>query len=116
MLPQRIDKTAIRGKEKKRSPAHRGWVRSHRCCVPGCQLMPIECAHVSTAANRGIGIKASDAFTISLCAEHHSEAHQRGDRSFEAKHGISMMALAEEFYRKSPFRDRLDDPYTGGNR
>lgn len=73
--------------------------------------MPIECAHVNSAATRGMGMKSSDALTISLCREHHAESHRIGDRSFEAKHGINMRALAREFYQRSPHRTRLDDPY-----
>lgn len=109
-LPQRLDLDHYKPKARLRSTAHRDWVRSHYCCVPGCQLMPIEVAHINTAANRGIGRKASDAFTVSLCAEHHAESH-RGEATFEAKHQIDLMALAEEFYRKSPHRRKLDDPY-----
>lgn len=72
--------------------------------------MPIEVAHVNTAANGGMARKASDAFTVSLCREHHAESH-RGERTFEAKHGIHLMKLAEEFYRASPHRTKLDDPF-----
>lgn len=109
-LPARINMDEVRGKHKLRSPAHRDWVRSHRCCVPGCQLMPIEVAHVNTAATRGIGMKSSDAFTCSLCREHHAESH-RGERTFERRHGIDLKALAREFYERSPFKGRLDNPY-----
>lgn len=110
-LPAFLAPDATKPKAKLRSPAHRAWVRQHRCCVPGCQLMPIECAHVNTAANSGMSRKASDAFTVSLCREHHSEAHRIGERSFERKHGIHLMVLAEEFYRRSPHRTKLDSPY-----
>jgi hypothetical protein len=72
--------------------------------------MPIEVAHVNTAANGGMSRKASDAFTLSLCREHHAESH-RGDKTFERKHGFSLMAKAEEFFRASPHRKKLDDPY-----
>lgn len=112
-LPARIDKRALGGKAKLRSPAHRAWVSSHRCCVPGCQLMPIECAHIRRAANSGTGFKPSDAFTASLCREHHAESHRIGENSFEKKHGIDLMALAQEFFLKSPHRQKLDDPYHG---
>lgn len=111
MLPQRLDTRAVAGKAKLRSPAHRAWVRSHRCCVPGCQLMPIECAHVRRASNAGVGIKSSDAFCTSLCREHHAQAHQIGEQTFEKRHGINLMALAREFYQRSPHRDKLDNPY-----
>lgn len=72
--------------------------------------MPIEVAHVNRASTRGISKKSSDAFTLALCREHHSETH-RGDKSFERKHGFSLLAKAEEFFRSSPFRHKLDDPY-----
>jgi hypothetical protein len=111
-LPQRLAPDTYKPKARLRSVAHRAWVRSHHCSVPGCQLMPIEVAHVNTAANRGMSRKASDAFTVSLCREHHAESH-RGERTFEAKHGINLMDLAREFFRKSPHRNKLDDPYHG---
>ena len=72
--------------------------------------MPIEVAHVNRASTRGMGQKSSDAFTVSLCRDHHSESH-RGERTFEVKHGIRLLALAEEFYRRSPHKGKLDDPY-----
>lgn len=72
--------------------------------------MPIEVAHVNRASTRGMGQKSSDALTVSLCREHHAESH-RGERSFEVKHGIRLLKLAEEFYRASPHRKKLDDPY-----
>jgi len=109
-LPARLAPDTYKPKERLRSSAHRDWVRSHRCSVPGCQLMPIEVAHVNTAANRGMSRKASDAFTVSLCRDHHAESH-RGERTFEAKHGINLMDLAREFFRASPHRKKLDDPY-----
>lgn len=109
-LPARLDTRALGGKPKLRSPAHREWVRTHYCSVPGCQLMPIECAHVRRAANAGTGMKPSDAYTVSLCREHHAESH-RGEKTFEARHGVDLMALAREFYERSPHRSKLDSPY-----
>lgn len=75
--------------------------------------MPIECAHVRRASTAGIGIKSSDAYCLSLCREHHAEAHRIGERSFEEWHGINMLGLARLFYRRSPYRDRLADPWGG---
>jgi hypothetical protein len=109
-LPRRLAPDTYKPKPRLRSTAHRDWVRSHHCSVPGCQLMPIEVAHVNTAANRGVSRKASDAFTVSLCRDHHAESH-RGERTFERKHGLNLMGLAREFYRASPHRQKLDDPY-----
>ena len=110
MLPQRIKKQSDKADAGKRSPAHRGWVRGHHCVVPGCQELPIECAHVRRANNSGMGFKPSDAFTVSLCREHHEESH-RGEQTFEAKHKIDLMAKAREFYAASPHRHKLDNPY-----
>lgn len=111
-LPARLKPDHYKPKERLRSTAHRDWVREHFCSVPGCQLMPIEVAHVSRAWSGGMGEKSSDAMTLSLCRDHHAESH-RGDKTFERKHGFSLLAKAEEFYRKSPHRFKLDDPYRG---
>lgn len=112
MLPGRLAPDTYKPKARLRSTAHRDWVRSHHCSVPGCQLMPIEVAHVNRASTRGMGQKSSDAQTVSLCRDHHAESH-RGERTFERKHGLDLMALAQEFYRASPHRQKLDDPYVG---
>lgn len=57
-----------------------------------------------------MGEKSSDAMTVSLCRDHHAESH-RGDKTFEAKYKLKLLAKAEEFYRASPHRQKLDDPY-----
>lgn len=110
MLPARIIRQSGKKDEGKRSPAHRAWVRSHKCCVPGCDEMPIECAHVRRAFNSGTGMKPSDAYCVSLCKSHHAASH-RGERSFEMKWGIDLLKLAREFYERSPHRRKLDNPY-----
>ena len=110
-LPARLKPDHFKPKPRLRSTAHRNWVREHHCSVPGCQLMPIEVAHVNRASTRGIGQKSSDAFTISLCREHHAESHRIGDRSFQLKHGINFLRLCEAFFRASPHRHKLDDPF-----
>lgn len=110
MLPQRLKPDHYKPKLKLRSTAHRDWIRSHHCCVAGCEDMPIEVAHISRSWSGGMGEKSSDAMTISLCRAHHSESHQ-GEKSFAAKYGFDLLERAKEFYRKSPFKARLDDPY-----
>lgn len=109
-LPSRIRMDYIKNKPRIRSQAHRDWVRSHFCCVPGCQSMPIEVAHVNRASTRGIGQKSTDAQTVSLCREHHAESH-RGEKTFEKHHGVDLMTLAREFYFRSPHKSKLDNPY-----
>lgn len=73
--------------------------------------MPIEVAHVRTAATAGTGIKSSDAFTLSLCRDHHAEQHRIGQQTFEKRHGFKMTDKAREFFRASPHRHKLDDPF-----
>jgi len=110
-LPARLKPDHFKAKERLRSTAHRDWVRGHHCSVPGCQLMPIEVAHVRTAATAGMARKSSDAFTLSLCRDHHAEQHRIGQQTFERRHGFRMIDKAREFFRASPHRHKLDDPY-----
>lgn len=104
MLPKRIKKESRRA-SRWRSPSHCNFVRSHECCVPGCDRRPIEVAHVRIGSGAGISQKPDDFLTISLCGGpdgHHSEQHRIGEKSFEKRHGIDMGALADEFARASP--------------
>lgn len=110
MLPSRLPSKSKKAEQGVRSPAHRAWVRGFHCSVPGCDGRPIECAHVRRANNSGMGFKPSDAFTVALCRDHHAESH-RGEQSFEARHRIDLMKLAEEFYRASPHRSKLENPF-----
>jgi hypothetical protein len=110
MLPRRIPRKSEKADAGKRSPAHRAWVRGHECSVPGCTERPIECAHVRRTSNSGTGFKPSDAYTVSLCRDHHAESH-RGERTFEQRHGLDLMKLAQEFFRASPHRHKLENPY-----
>ncbi|WP_082699626.1 DUF968 domain-containing protein [Novosphingobium barchaimii] len=100
-LPRRIPKERNRS-ERWRSQAHCTFVRSHQCCVPGCQEMPIEVAHVRSGSDAGMGRKPSDWFTVSLCRGHHSEQHRIGEAPFGRAHGIDLHALAAEFAAASP--------------
>ena len=86
---------------------HRAWVRRHDCSVRGCRQRPIECAHVRSGTNGGMGLKPSDRWAISLCEPHHREQHRLGEKAFERKHSLDLVALAIEFARRSPFRSKL---------
>lgn len=110
MLPKRLDPDIVKPKARLRSTAHRDWVRRHHCCVPDCVAMPIEVAHINKSSTRGMGQKSSDAFTVSLCKAHHTESHT-GEKTFERKYGLNLLALAKEFYLKSPHKGKLDNPY-----
>ena len=88
-------------------PAHRAWVRRHRCCVPACERLPIECAHVRHGTDGGASLKPSDRWAISLCQHHHSEQHRLGELSFADKYGLDLIGLALEFATRSPHAPKL---------
>lgn len=89
-------------------PAHRAWVRKHYCCVRACKRLPIECAHVRSGTDGGAGLKPSDRWAISLCAQHHREQHRIGEAAFETRYDLDLSALAREFVRRSPHRHRFE--------
>ncbi|WP_443025912.1 DUF968 domain-containing protein [Sphingomonas sp. RB1R13] len=87
-------------------PAHRAWVRSHYCSIPGCMSRSIECAHVRRGTDGGMALKPSDVWTISLCSNHHEEQHRLGEHRFERKYGLDLRELALNFAKRSPHRWR----------
>jgi hypothetical protein len=105
-LPNRLQKERKVALERECS-GHRAWVRRHHCCVPGCLNIPIECAHVRTGTDGGVGLKPSDRWTVSLCSAHHAEQHRIGERRFERRYGLDLRVLAMNFALKSPHRDSL---------
>jgi hypothetical protein len=109
-LPPKLKrpKMSVRIPIQKIWPRHRRWVRSHGCCVPECQAMRVEFAHLRSAATAGKGQKPHDAFGVSLCRTHHDEQHRLGGARFEAKYGLDLRALAVEFARRSPDREMRD--------
>lgn len=105
-LPQRLPKKHARS-ERWRSPAHLNFIRSHHCCVPGCDQMPIQAAHVRRGSDAGTGRKPSDYFAVSLCWLHHAIQHSIGEETFERQFGIDLHALALEFAQASPKRAEI---------
>ncbi|NTZ42131.1 DUF968 domain-containing protein [Altererythrobacter sp. SALINAS58] len=111
-LPRRLERSRRRNPARC-CPAHRAWVRHHRCSVTNCEQLPIECSHVRKGTDGGQGLKPSDRWTVSLCREHHAEQHRIGERAFEKRHGLDLYALAQEFAKKSPHSSKLlRDPTT----
>jgi hypothetical protein len=100
-LPDRL-KRPRRSQETRSCPAHRAWVRRHRCSVPGCEARTIECAHVRNGTDGGQSLKPSDGWTISLCRDHHAEQHRMGEKAFEKRYQLDLRSLATEFARQSP--------------
>ena len=108
-LPARIRREPRLGmKERIRSPGHLAWVRSHGCCVEGCDGRPIHAHHV-LMGNQARGLKPGDDKAISLCAAHHEEAHQ-GEARFEQRYGLDLLATASEFAQGSRHKRRLLPP------
>jgi hypothetical protein len=105
-LPNRLQKERKVDSDRE-CPGHRAWVRRHHCCVPGCLNIPIECAHVRTGNDGGVGLKPSDRWTVSLCSTHHAEQHRIGERRFERLYGLDLRALAITFALRSPHRGRI---------
>lgn len=104
-FPQRLA-SEPRKTSSRTSAAHRAWVRRHRCSVPGCCNLPIECAHVRRGTDGGVGLKPSDKWTVSLCENHHLEQHEIGEVGFEARYDLNLIELAIEFARRSPHLQR----------
>jgi hypothetical protein len=74
--------------------------------VPGCDLGPIECAHVRSGTDGGMALKPSDGWAISLCSRHHAEQHRIGEAAFERKYNLDLHAIAMAFSRRSPHLGR----------
>jgi hypothetical protein len=84
--------------------AHLDFIRSLPCCVPGCRSFAVTHPHHHrTAANSGTGLKPDDVGnTVPLCAEHHRELHDRGVKTFQAKHRIDLARIASELIERPP--------------
>ena len=85
-------------------PRHKVFLRGHHCCVPDCLALPIDAAHIRSAANAGIGIKPHDAFCVPLCRSHHVQQHQIGQPRFDALYRIELLGLVRQFVWTSPDR------------
>lgn len=70
-------------------------------------MTAIECAHVRTGTDGGMGMKPGDRWCISLCKDCHARQHAMGEATFSASYGIDMKALAAEFFQRSPHKSKL---------
>lgn len=91
----------------RRFASHRQWIRGHVCAVAGDDCGgDIECAHVEGSGTKGMGMKASDIYTIPLCHNHHADRHFIGWRTFDAGHGLDALELAKDLAKQSPHIQR----------
>ena len=99
---QKVDKSVLTIAEPKRirSKEHLRFVASQPCVI--CGRTPAHAHHVRYAQPRGLALKASDEFTVPLCAIHHSENHATGDeRRWWQERKIDPLTVAAELWRKS---------------
>ena len=95
---------------KRDSEPHKKFIRLHECAVyhnphEPCDIdHKIECAHVRSAANSGMGKKPGDEWLVPLCRTHHRIQHDKGQFRFEREYAIDLKALALEFAAASPDR------------
>ena len=76
-------------------------IRKLPCVV--CGRSPVDAAHSNQSAhNKGLGIKASDEFTIPLCRQHHIEydQFQKMNRSQSVEWFTKMLEKTELMMRK----------------
>ena len=99
LFPQRLPKSRSKHERRPAPPIEHGYVGIAARCR-GVRT-PIECAHVRSGTDGGVGVKPSDKWTISLCAYHHRQQHHIGEAAFEARYKIDLKALAAEFARRS---------------
>lgn len=80
---------------------HKQYIESRHCLVGwNCQGDVIG-HHVRTAANAGTGKKPDDKWLVPLCHKHHMEGHDKGWRSFERRHKVNLVGIAQFLWRKS---------------
>ncbi len=88
------------------------FLRTQRCCIPGCRRHDIEAAHVSYAdaehlaigkRSRGRSEKSSDRWAVPLCAGHHrldkDAQHNMSERAFWQMHGLDPIELAQNYWK-----------------
>jgi Putative HNHc nuclease len=91
-------KRATPRRAKNRCPGFLVYLRRRRMCrvglgrVWGC-YGPVEAAHVHARRNGG---DVSNA--VPLCRYHHAEQHRIGVKSFAAKYGLDLEALARRYW------------------
>lgn len=70
-------------------PERQEMIRQAGCIICG---QSAELVHTKSG---GTGRKADYASLVGMCRGHHHELHQHGSRTFEARYGVDLKALAE---------------------
>jgi hypothetical protein len=80
------------------------YARGFPCVIEGCNRWPTHAAHVRSRAAGGV----AENNIVSLCTVHHTEQHNMGILSFQAKYQIDLHGEAErieEMFRKEKLGD-----------
>jgi hypothetical protein len=80
---------------------HLAWIRSLSCLVPGCRVRGCDPHHVREGTGGGTGLKPGDDKAVPLCHEHHMELHDRGRRTFAARHRLDLVEQAARLWAAS---------------
>lgn len=112
MLPRRrkSPKMAVTERGPIRCAPHLQWVRGFECSAAGhgnCSGK-IEVMHIRIGTNGGMGEKPGDNFVIPGCSTHHREQHHIGEKTFAAKYGIDLLAIANKLWQMSPHRRKAE--------
>jgi len=97
---------------------------SHRFCWGSfrrvCGRTPSDAHHVKFAAQRAMGRKVSDRFTVPICRLHHRELHRRGnEREWWESQGIDPLIVAASLWGKTHApvsAEPGDEPIPNGKR
>jgi hypothetical protein len=97
-----------REKRPGNSEKHLQAIRTLPCAIPGCTIVGCDPHHLKSgpaAAERSVGRRASDRWTVPLCRRHHDEIERVGSRretQWFAGHGIEAVCLAAALWSTSP--------------
>ena len=100
------------------SAPHLARIRSMPCAAkpaaaPGPGAKPcggrMHAHHVRVASGGGMGMKPGDRWCVPLCGSHHSELHTGGARTFEARYGVDLRAMAARLATLSPFLNQNNE-------
>ena len=103
-----------RKRPRQENDAHLKFIRTLPCLICGTRSRNIQAAHIKSASaaygkrHTGAGEKASDCWTVPLCADHHSIQHQQGEMVFWRGYGIDPFAKALALFAASGDEDAAE--------